>query len=77
MIMAEHPLIEYSKRTGRTVTEIAKRAGVSRMTLYRLIRGEQNATINLLENVYAATDCEVPFEALLPPSRPSRSGEAA
>jgi len=34
---------------------IARDAGCSRMTLYRLVKGEQNATIDLLQRVSAAT----------------------
>lgn len=64
--MTQHPFSEYLSRTGRTTTEIAKIAGCSRMTIYRLIRGDQNATINLLERVSAATNGEVPISAFLP-----------
>lgn len=62
----KHPLIAYSDRTGKTVTAIAKEAGCSRMTLYRLINGEQNATLGLLARISAATDGEVPVSAFLP-----------
>lgn len=44
---------------------IAKSAGCSRQTLYRIMRGE-NATIDLLKRVSAATDGEVPITAFLP-----------
>lgn len=60
MSKAKHPLVKYLNRTGRTMTEIAEKAGCSRMTLYRLIKGEQNATIDLLSKISAATDGEVP-----------------
>lgn len=70
--MEQHPLIEYAARTGRSFTEIAKRAGVSRMTLYRLVRGEQNARISLLEQVSAATNGEVSASSLLPRSKQER-----
>jgi hypothetical protein len=39
------------------------------MTLYRLVRGEQNARISLLEQISAATDGEVPASAFLPRSK--------
>lgn len=68
--MQKHPLIDYAERSGRSFTEIAKAAGVSRMTLYRLVRGEQNARISLLEQVSAATNGEVPLGAFLPASKP-------
>lgn len=61
-----HPLIEFSTRTGKSITAIAKDAGCSRMTLYRLINGEQNATIGLLQRISAATNGEVQVGAFLP-----------
>jgi len=63
---ASHPLSEYVARSGVSISDLAKRAGVSRMTIYRLIKGEQNATISLLEQVSAATGGNVPISALLP-----------
>lgn len=54
-----HPLTEYLDRTGRTLTEVADAAKCSRMTLYRLMKGEQNATIDLLKRISAATGGEV------------------
>ncbi len=35
------------------------------MTLYRLMKGEQNATIDLLSRVSAATNGEVPVSAFI------------
>ena len=49
------------------MNDIAVKAGCSRMTLYRLVQGKQNATIDLLERVCQATDWEVPVEAFLRP----------
>lgn len=54
-----HPLIEYSKSKGKTLTAIAKEAGLSRMSLHRILRGEQNATMETLKSISAATDGEV------------------
>lgn len=70
----KHPLIAYAEQTGKTVTAIAKEAGCSRMTLYRLINGEQNATLGLLSRISAATNGEVPVSAFLPVEP---TGEAA
>lgn len=64
---AKHPLQEYLDRTGRTLVSVAQEAGCSRMTLHRLMRNEQNATIDLLTRVSAATGGQVPTSALLPP----------
>lgn len=63
--MSQHPLLAYAERSGVTVTAIAEKAGCSRMTLYRLVNGEQNATIDLLRRVSEATGGEVPVEAFL------------
>lgn len=61
-----HPLVIYAAQPGRSLAKVAKAAGCSRMTLYRLMRGEQNATIDLLKRVSAATGGEVPVSALFP-----------
>jgi transcriptional regulator with XRE-family HTH domain len=57
--------MEYVSRKGRTLTELAEKSGCSRMTLYRLVKGEQNATIGLLKRISAATDGEVPVSAFV------------
>lgn len=61
-----HPLLIYAARTGISVAAIASRAGCSRMTIYRLVAGKQNATLDLLERVSSATNGEVPITAFLP-----------
>lgn len=75
----KHPLQAYVEKTGKTVTAIAKMAGCSRMTLYRLMNGEQNATVSLLERVSAATDGEVPVGAFFgsPTQDSAEAGRAA
>lgn len=62
----KHPLLEYAAMSGQSMEAIATRAECSRMTLYRLIAGKQNATIDLLQRVSAATDGKVPVSAFLP-----------
>ncbi|NTA27438.1 helix-turn-helix domain-containing protein [Agrobacterium vitis] len=47
------------------MTEVAEASKCSRMTLYRLMKGEQNATIDLLKRISAATDGEVPVSAFI------------
>ncbi|TPK14140.1 helix-turn-helix domain-containing protein [Mesorhizobium sp. B2-5-11] len=59
-----HPLIEFSKRTGKSITAIAKDAECSRMTLYRIMDGA-NTTTDQLRKIIAACDGEVPFEAFM------------
>ena len=61
----KHPLVEYAARKGLSLEAIAKKAGCSRMTLYRLMSGE-NATVEMLQKVSAATDGEVPASAFIP-----------
>lgn len=65
--MNGHPLIQFSNRTGKTLTAIAKEAGCSRMTLYRVMNGD-NTTVSLLRRISAATNGEVSVAALLPAS---------
>lgn len=60
----EHAIIEYAKRTKTTVSAIAEKAKCSRMTLYRLMRGEQNATLDLLQRISAATEGQVTLSQL-------------
>ncbi len=66
MASETHPLTEYLDRTGRSLTEVADAAKCSRMTLYRLMKGEQNATIDLLKRISAATGGEVSVSDFLP-----------
>lgn len=55
----DHPLAAFISKSGETMTAFAKRTSTSRMTLYRLMKGEQNATIDLLRRISAATNGEV------------------
>jgi DNA-binding phage protein len=61
-----HPLAKFSADANISIAAIAEKAGVSRMTIYRLMKGEQNATIDLLTKVSAATGGKVPVSAFLP-----------
>jgi DNA-binding phage protein len=76
-MIEEHPLSRFSRASGKTVMAIAKDAGCSRMTLYRLMRGEQNATIDLLQRVSAATGGEVSVSDLFPAHAPAPAEEHA
>ncbi|TPM37029.1 helix-turn-helix domain-containing protein [Mesorhizobium sp. B2-3-2] len=64
----DHPLVEFSKRTGKSITAIAKDAGCSRMTLYRVMSGD-NTTRDQLQRISAATDGEVKVTDLLTEAR--------
>lgn len=61
----KHPLITYARKTGTSMEAIAEKAGCSRMTLYRVMKGE-NATVDLLSRISNATGGKVPVTALLP-----------
>jgi DNA-binding phage protein len=63
--MHDHPLMLYASRPGNSLAKVAAAAECSRVTLYRLMKGEQNATIDLLKRVSAATGGEVPVSAFL------------
>lgn len=63
----EHPIVAYSKRTRRTITEIAEAAGCSRMQLYRVMRGE-STTVALLRRISEATNGEVSVVDCLGPN---------
>jgi len=62
----KHPLIEYASSSGNSLEAIAEKAECSRMTLYRIMTGKQNATIGLLQRVSEATGGAVPVSAFLP-----------
>lgn len=66
--MDKHPLTKYLDSTQRTVADLAASAGVSRMTIYRLIKGDQNATIGVMSRVSNATGGAVTVADLLPPA---------
>ncbi|MFC3705668.1 helix-turn-helix domain-containing protein [Devosia honganensis] len=69
----KHPLLEYAAAEGKSIEEIAKAAECSRMTLYRLMAGKQNATIELLQRVSDATGGRVPASAFLLPPSPQKA----
>lgn len=75
--MEQHPLAKFSADANVSIAAIAEKAGVSRMTLYRLMKGEQNATIDLLIKVSAATNGKVPVSAFIPTSTQETTSEAA
>lgn len=68
----KHPLIEYARQNGISMDALAKEAGTSRTTLYRIIEGEQNATVGLLQRIVNATKGEVTLASLLPKAASSR-----
>lgn len=60
-----HPLVAYAKASNKSLEQIAKAAKCSRMTLYRIMRGE-NATTDLVQRVSDATEGAVPPSAFFP-----------
>lgn len=59
-----HPLKTYAKRSRKSLEAIAESAGTSRMTLYRIMAGE-NTTLDVLKRISAATDGEVSVADLI------------
>jgi len=74
-----HPLLDYARQSGTTLHQIAKDAGCSRMTLYRMMRGEQNATMGMIQRITAATGGAVSAEDFFsaPPSAAPETKGAA
>lgn len=60
-----HPLAAFAKTSGQSLESIAKTAKCSRMTLYRVMKGE-NATTDLLQRISTATGGKVSVVELLP-----------
>lgn len=58
---ARHPLKAYLQDSGETVSAFARRAGVSRQTLYRIISGEQIPKPALARRISAASGGTVAF----------------
>jgi len=59
----KHPLIIYSKENDIPFVEIAKKAGISRQSLYRIISGQQNARRETIIAISKATDGKVAIGA--------------
>ena len=66
-MQAKHPLVEFARSSGKSLTQIAKDANCGRATLYRVMDGE-NATVDLLQRISAATGGKVSVAALIPAS---------
>jgi transcriptional regulator with XRE-family HTH domain len=60
----QHPLITHLKSKGESLTDFAKRLNMSRMQLYRIMRGE-NTTIDRVHLISEATGNKVPVSAFL------------
>ena len=69
------PLVEFARSSGKSLTQIAKDANCGRATLYRVMDGE-NATVDLLQRISAATGGKVSVAALIP-APPARTSEPA
>lgn len=59
-----HPLMQYLKANGETVTDFAARVGFSRMRIYRIVNGENTSTSSIKQLV-AATNGAVPVSAFI------------
>lgn len=60
-----HPLVTYSKSAGKSLHSIALKANCSRMTLYRVMKGD-NTTTDLLQRISDATGGKVKVADFLP-----------
>jgi hypothetical protein len=59
------PISMYSRMSGQTLGDIAKAAGSSRMTLWRIARGKQQASIGVLKRISEATGGAVSVTAIM------------
>ena len=59
-----HPLLDYIKANGETVTDFAARVGFSRMRVYRIVNGENTST-DSIKKLVAATNGAVPVTAFI------------
>lgn len=66
-------LREVCEQRGLPVTHLADLAGVSRSHVWRLLSGEQSATLALVQRLAAALGVD-PLELLRAPDRASREG---
>jgi hypothetical protein len=57
-----HPLTEYLKRSGESLTSFSSRVGMSRVHLYRIIRGANTST-DKIKAITDATNGDVPVSA--------------
>lgn len=71
MTTEQHPLIAHLKSKGESLTDFAKRLNMSRMQLYRIMRGE-NTTIERVHLISEATGNKVPVSVFM-----KKGGKAA
>lgn len=57
-------LRHFLDREGHSMSELARRVGVSPSTIYRIIRGERRPSIDLATRIAAKTG--IPVKSLLP-----------
>ena len=69
-----HPLTRYLAETNQTVTAFAERVGVSRMQVYRIIKGG-NTSVERLRKISAATDGRVSVGDLIDAPAPSEAAQ--
>jgi transcriptional regulator with XRE-family HTH domain len=54
--MMKHPIEQWLQATGKTKSELARTAGVSRMAIWRIINGDKALTLAMLSKVSDVTD---------------------
>lgn len=76
MLMREHPIRQFARSKSLTLAQVAELAGISRMTLHRVLRGE-NTTLDLLRRLSAVTGGSVSVQQLAATPAPDRAGVTA
>ena len=60
-----HPIDTYLGETGESKTDFAKRAGISKMHLWRLLDGRSGFSLPALQRISIATGGKVPVAKLI------------
>lgn len=58
VMKTQHPIFTYLAEKPETLTDFAARIGLSRMQVYRIIRGE-NVTLSAMQKVCAGSDGKI------------------
>lgn len=61
-----HPLTRYLDDTDVGRADLARAAGTSRQTIYRIERGEQSPSLDLVARIIAATDGRLRADDFMP-----------
>lgn len=59
-----HPIQKYIEAEGLSVVDFAKKIGIDRVSVYRIIRGAQRPSPKTAEQIVAATGGKITFNDL-------------